>query len=242
MWQRTKQRLSNIWRRILLIDWSGLIMAVLKTVKKEDQTIDPKYIVIKPRALSDHNMLRGVAALRAVLAFVPPAAIAVPILSLGEVGFKIWKRVALGVAYDSIKFPPIDPNIMRMNIQLDEELNKHYGQLALSQNWNSEAIQELEAVYNDFSFITSQELLQAKYSQVDTEYIKNACLRNSQLLEENLYEIEQEIQKVSQRPEVDTNLRDALEALKKLFPAMRDWSMFNSEGFDEIMEILDTIF
>ena len=242
MWWPTKQQLSDTWRRILLINWSGLIFSVLKTVKKEDQTVDPKYIAIKPRVLSDHNMLRGVAALRAVLAFVPPAAIAVPILSLGEVGFKIWKRIALGMAYDSIKFPPIDPNVMRMGIQLDEELNKHYGELALGHNWNMETIQELEAVYNDFSFITSQELLQAKYPQVDTEYIKNACLRNRDLLEENLYEIEQEIQKVSQRPEVDTNLRDALEALKKLFPAMRDWSMFNSKGFDEIMDILDTIF
>lgn len=225
----------------MLIDWSGAILAILKAVRKEDHKIDPKYIVIKPRILSDDNILRGVSALKAVLTFVPPAAIAVPILSLGEVGFNIWKRISLAREYDDIKFPPIDPNVMRLQIQLDEELNKHYRFLCDESNWNDETIAELEKVFNDFSFITSLELLQAKYPHVDGEYIKNRCVRNREILQANLYEIEQEIKKVSQRPEVQGNLHAALEALKQLFPAMRDWALFNSEGFDEIVEIIDLV-
>ncbi len=73
----------------MCIDWSGAILAILKAVKKDKQKVDPKYIVIKPRVLSDDNILRGVSALRAVLAFVPPAAIAVPVLGLGVMGFNI---------------------------------------------------------------------------------------------------------------------------------------------------------
>ena len=72
----------------MFVDWSGVILAILRVVKKEKHKVDPKYIVIKPRMLSDDNILKGVAALRAVLAFVPPAAIAVPVLSLGEMGFQ----------------------------------------------------------------------------------------------------------------------------------------------------------
>jgi len=226
----------------LLIDWSGLILSVLKTFKKEDRKIDPKYIAIKPRILSDHNILRGVAALRAVLAFIPPAAIASPVLGLGEVGFKIWKKIALSGEYDSLLYPPPDPNVIRMKFELDEELNKHYGDLILAHNWNGKTISELEVIYNDFSFMTSKELLQSKYPHVDSDYIINVCNQNRQMLDESIYEIEQEIIRASQRAEVDTNLRDALEALKTIFPVMRDWSLFNSEGFDELMEILDTLF
>ena len=67
------------------IDWLGAALEILKATKKEDQKLDPKYIVIKPRILSDDSILRGVSALRTVLTFIPPAAIAVPVLSLGEV-------------------------------------------------------------------------------------------------------------------------------------------------------------
>lgn len=224
-----------------MIDWSGAIFAILKAVKKEDHKIDPKYIVIKPRVLSDDNIMKGVAALKAVLTFVPPAAIAVPVLSLGEVGFNIWKRISLAREYDDIKFPPVDPNVMRLHIKLDTELNKHYGHLTAESNWNNENISELEKVFNDFSFITSLELMQAKYPHVDEEYIKNRCMRNREILQANLYQIEQEIRKVSHRPEVQGNLHAGLEALKNLFPAMRNWSLFNSQGFKEILEIIDLI-
>lgn len=225
----------------MMVDWSGAILAILKAVKKENHRVDPKYIAIKPRMLSDDNILRGVSALKAVLAFVPPAAIAVPVLSLGEVGFNIWKRISLAREYDDIAFPPIDPNVMRLQIEMDEELNKHYGYLCSEHNWNDETIAELEKVFNDFSFITSMELLRAKYPHVDGEYIKNRCVRNKEILQANLYEIEQEIKKVSHRPEVQGNLHAALEALKQLFPSMRDWSLFNSEGFNELMEIIDLV-
>lgn len=226
----------------MFVDWSGAILAIVRVLKKEKHKVDPKYIVIKPRMLSDDNILKGVAALRAVLAFVPPAAIAVPVLSLGEMGFQIWKRIALAKEYDQIKFPPIDPNIMRLHFQMDKELNKHYGHLCAEHNWNDETISELEAVFNDLSYITSLEFMQGKYPHMDGEYLKNRCVRNKEILQANLYEIEQEIQKVSHRPEIKANLREGLEALKSLFPAMRDWSLFNSEGFDEILDIIDTVF
>lgn len=224
-----------------MVDWSGAILAILRAVKKEQYRVDPKFIVVKPRTLSDDNILRGVAALRAVLAFVPQTAIAVPVLSLGEMGFNLWKRISLARDYDQIKFPPIDPNVMRLQIQMDKELNKHYGYLAAEHNWNEETISELEEVFNDFSYITSFELLQAKYPHVAEEYVKTRCVRNREILQANLYEIEQEIQKVSHKPEIKANLQDALEALKQLFPAMRDWSLFNSEGFQELVEIIDTV-
>ena len=224
-----------------MVNWSGAILSILKAARKEDSKVDEKYIVIKPRLLSDENIWRGVAALKAVLAFVPPAAVAVPVLSLGEIGFNLWKRISLAREYDRVKFPPIDPNVMRFNIELDEELKKHYGELIMEHNWNEEAIAELAKVYNDFSFITSFELLRAKYPHIHADYIKARCSHNRDLLQVNLYLIEQEIQKVSHRPEINANVREALEALKKLFPVMRDWSLFSSEGFDEIVEIIDTI-
>lgn len=226
----------------MLVDWSGLILAILRVVKKEKHKVDPKYIVIKPRTLSDDNILKGVSALRAVLAFIPPAAIAAPILSLGEMGFQIWKRISLARDYDQIKFPPIDPNVMRLQFEMDEELSKHYGYLCAENNWTSETISELEKIYNDFSYITSLEMMQGKYPQVDEEYLKTRCTRNRDVLQANLHVIEQEIQKISHRPEIKANLAESLDALKTLFPAMRDWSLFNSDGFNEILEIVDTVF
>ncbi len=224
-----------------MVDLIGAALAILKAAKRENSEVDKKYIVVKPRILSDHNLLRGVAALKAVVAFIPPASVAAPLLSLGEVGFQIWKRIALAQEYDQIKFPPIDPNVLRVSVELDEELKKHYGELTLTHNWNAEAIGELEKVYNDFSFITSAELLQAKYPQVDQEYIQGRCVHNRDILQANLSQIEQEIQKVSHRPEINANIQAAVEALREVFPAMRDWSLFNSDGFDEVVELIDTI-
>jgi hypothetical protein len=240
-WTKVKQVLATIWRKLRLADVIGAALAILKAAKREGSEIDKKYIVVKPRILSDHNLLRGVAALKAVLAFVPPASVAVPVLSLGEVGFQIWKRIALAREYDQIKFPPIDPNVLRVSVELDEELKTHYGELILTHNWNEEAVGELEKVYNDFSFITSFELLRAKYPHVDEEYIKGRCSHNRDILQANLYQIEQEIQKVSHRPEINANVQAAVEALREIFPAMRDWSLFNSDGFDELVELIDTV-
>ncbi len=87
IWIKVKKALTSVWRKLRLIDWIGAVLALLKAAKKEDSDIDKKYIVVKPRILSDANLLRGVSALKAVLAFIPPTSLAVPVLSLGEVGF-----------------------------------------------------------------------------------------------------------------------------------------------------------
>lgn len=225
----------------MVVDWSGSVLSILRALRKEDYHVDPKYIAIKPRALSDDNIFRGVAALRAVLGVIPATALAAPVLSLGEMGFNLWKHVSLSKEYAQIKFPPIDPNVMRLQIRLDEELSKHYGHLTAEHNWDNKTIAELEKIFNDFSYITDLELLRAKYPHVDKEYLRNRCMRNKDLLQTNLSHIEQEIQKVSHQPEIRHNIRQALEALKNLFPAMRDWALFNSEGFQEIVEIIDTV-
>ncbi len=64
LWNKIKRILALIWRRLKLVDWIGAALAILKAAKKEDLHIDPKYIVIKPRILSDENYLRGVSLLR----------------------------------------------------------------------------------------------------------------------------------------------------------------------------------
>lgn len=238
---RAKARVQEIWRRVALIDWSGLILSVIRAARTEDQSVDPKFLVIKPRVLSDDNVLRGVAVLRAVLAFVPAATIAAPLLGLGETGFLIWKRIALGREWDELVFPPADPNIMRISVELDSELNKHFGNLILQHNWDSDAIADLEKIYNDFWFITDAEMLRAKYPQVDFTYIQACCSRNKDVLQNELSTIEQAIKQNSQGAVVDTNIKEAIDALKELFPAMRDWSLFNSEGFDELVDIIDTV-
>lgn len=234
-------KLKSIWRRIRLVDWAGAVLAILKASKKKDLKVDAKYIVIKPRILSDDNLLRGVAALKAVVAFIPPAAVAAPILGLGEMGFNLWKRISLSQEYDRIKFPPIDPNVLRLSVEFDEELGKHYRELLTDENWNEENIARLEKIFNDFSFITDWEMLRAKYPHIDENYIKTRCRHNESILHAKLSVIEQEIQKVSHSPEIDHNVQKALESLKELFPAMRNWALFNSEGFDELIQIIDTV-
>lgn len=224
-----------------MVDWSGLILSVIKAARTEDQSVDPKFLVIKPSILSDHNLIRGVSVLRAVLSFVPAASIAAPLLALGETGFLIWKRIALGKEWDELVFPPVDPNIMRISVELDVELKKHFGHLILQHNWNSEAISDLEKVYNDFWFITDAEMLRAKYPNVRFDYISYCCARNKDVLQNELSIIEQEIKKNSQGAVIDHNVKEAIDALKEIFPTMRNWALFNSEGFDELIDIIDTV-
>ncbi len=240
---RIQQTLSNIWRRLKLIDWIGAILAIIKAARKEDLKVDEKYIVIKPRILSDENYLRGVSALKAALIFMPfpGSQIAGPVLALGEVGFKLWKRISLSREYDQLRFPPVDPNMLRFFIQLDSELAKNYGELTTPQNWSSEAIQELEPIFNDLSFLTDFEMLRAKYPHLNHEYLKQRASENLATLRGNLDSIEQALLRVSQSPETNANIRGAFESLRDLFPVMNDWALFNSEGFDEIIEIIDTI-
>lgn len=239
LWTRIKDFFRKVWEMISLVDWSAFITATFRAVKAEDKKIDPKYIVIKPRVLSDHNLWRGVACLRVVLSFIPATAILSPILTLGEMGFNIWKHIALTVELAHVKFPPIAPNTMRVSIQIDPELNKHYGHLTATHNWNDQTLRQLEVMYNDFSFITNWELLKAKYPHVDEEYIKSRCIENRDTLQESINQIEQVIKEHSHIPEVNHNIKEALEALKQLFPSMRDWALFNSEGFNEMIEAID---
>ncbi len=225
-----------------MIDWVSIGLSILKAAKKEDMLVDSKYIVVKPRILSDENYLRGVSVLRGVLTLIPPAAIASPILGLGAMGFKIWKRIALNTEYDALQYPPVDPNMLRLSIVMDTELKKHYGHLVLDDNWNMDVISELEAVYNDFQFITDSQILQAKYPHISDKYIVDKTMFNKHTLQTKLTQIEQGLVQVSNSPEIEHNIREAFELLKELFPAMNDWSLFNSEGFDQITEILDTLF
>jgi hypothetical protein len=242
MWDKAKKFFREFYRRLSLIDWIGAALAILKASKKEDMRVDPKYIVIKPRILSDENYLRGVSVLRGVLTLIPPAAIAAPVLGLGAMGFKIWKRIALNTEYDALQYPPVDPNMLRLSIEMDTELKKHYGHLILAHNWDMAAVEELEAVYNDFQFITDGQLLQAKYPDISEEYVMNRTMTNKHNLQMKLSQIEQGLIQVSNSPEIEHNIREAFEFIKELFPAMNDWSLFNSEGFDDVLEILDTLF
>lgn len=218
-----------------------VVSAIVKAFKKEDTKVDKKYIVVKPRILSDENILRGISALKAVLTFIPPATMVVPILGLGEVGFNIWKHIALSSEYDTIKFPPMDPNVLKVLISVDQEFKKHYTNLIEKEHWSEENIEELEQVYNDFSFITNFKLLRAKYPNFNEDYIQTKCNNNKNILQMNLSHIEQEIQKVSHTPEIEYNIQTALDALKNIFPAMRDWALFNSKGFNELINLIDII-
>ncbi len=240
---RLRTVLRNLWRRFKLIDWLGAALAILKAAKKDKLEVDKKYIIIKPRNLSDENMLRGVSALKTVLAFtpVPGAAVAAPILGLGAMGFKLWKRISLSRDYDQLLYPPTDPNMLRFFIQLDSELKKHYGDLIEDARWGPEAIQELEPMFNDISFLTDFKILRAKYPHINHNYLKKRATENRSSLQSNLDKIEQELLKVSQTPETNANIRGAFESLRELFPVMNDWALFNSDGFDEVVEIIDTI-
>ena len=225
-----------------MIDFIGAALAILKGAKKEDLYTDPKYIVVRPRILSDENYLRGVSVLRGVLTLIPPVAIAAPILGLGSMGFKIWKKIALNAEYDGLEYPPVDPNMLRLSIEMDPELKTQYGYLILSHNWTDEVINELEVIFNDFQFITDAQTLRAKYPHISDDYIKQRAMINHHNMQERLSQIEQGLRKVSHTPEIDHNIREAFETLKELFPAMNDWALFNTEGFDDVVEILDTLF
>jgi len=225
-----------------LVNWVGAAFAIVGALRKEDVRVNPKYIVVKPRKLSDHNLLRGVSGLRAILYFIPPVAILAPVLGLGQMGFKVWKRFALDEAYDRIQFPPMDPNMLRLSIELDPELSKHYGELVKEHNWSEEVLVELEGIYNDFQFLTDFEMLRAKYPHVDEEYVRNKALINKHNMQENLTAIEQGLLQVSHTPEINHNIREAFENIRELFPVMQDWALFNSDGFNDVVEILDTLF
>ncbi len=242
MWDKTKDFLIRAYGRLKLIDWLSAAFSILKASKKEDRKVNDKYIVIKPRILSDENYLRGVSVLRGVLGMVPHTAIASPILGLGVMGFKVWKRIALSAEFNQLEYPPMDPNMLRVSIEMDAELKKHYGQLILSENWSDESISELEKVFNDFQFITDFQMLRVKYPSISEKYIRSRVITNKEILQTNLSAIEQRLLQVSHSAEMDRNIKEAFGMLREIFPAMNDWALFNSEGFKDILELLDTVF
>ena len=224
-----------------MIDWAGAFLSVLGAVSSSDKGIDPKYLAIKPRILSDDNILKGVAALRAVLTFIPPAALASPILGLGTTAFQIWKRIALMKEWDEVAYPPTDPNVMRLFVDLDPVLHAHFGDLTAPNNWDDRAISELEVVYHDFSFLTNADILKAKYPDIDPNYIETCVGKNKDLMQQNINAIEQVLVQAKQNPKVDAKLREALECLKDLFPAMKDWAFLSSDTFNEVLDMIDTV-
>jgi hypothetical protein len=84
-------------------------------------------------------------------------------------------------------------------------------------------------------------MLRAKYPHLDHKYLKARAEENLVTLQANLDVIEQALLQVSQSPETNANIRGAFESLKGMFPAMNDWALFNSEGFDDVIGIIDTI-
>jgi hypothetical protein len=237
-----KKFFAELWRRLKLVDFIGAALAILKAARKQGLEVDPKLIVVKPRILSDENLLRAVSAVKAALVLYPPAAvIGGAALGLGEMGFKIWKRISLSRDYDELAFPPVDPNMLRLSIEMDQELKRHYGTLAEEAGRDDEALSELEAVYNDFQFITDPQMLKAKYPQVDSEYIEKQAASNRKAMGRQLDVLEQSLLAHSMPPEVEHNIRDAFGYVRDLFPVMNDWALFNSDGFDDLLEIVDTI-
>lgn len=225
--------LSKLLRRLRLVDWYSVASSLLKTLKKDEPEVDPKYLAIKPKVLSDANMLRGLAALRTVLAFIPPAHLAADVLTLGDTGFKIWKALALRKEYDHLEFPPVGYNTALFSIRNNQVLKSCFPDLSDKDF--------LFSIYNDFSFITDPQVLGIKYPQVPGDYVAQVCSKNLSLLGVSIEGIEQKIISYGQAPEVDANLREALEALKGIFPALRDWSLLSSEKFDEVLDIIDAI-
>jgi hypothetical protein len=84
-------------------------------------------------------------------------------------------------------------------------------------------------------------MLKSKYPQLDTSYLKRRAAYNKGVLKSNLNTIEQALAATATSPEMEHKVREGIECLKDVFPAMNDWALFNSDGFDEVIEIIDTI-
>lgn len=218
------------------IDWSTVVLSLLKTMKKDAVEINPEHLVIKPRLFDDDNQLKALAALRTVLAFIPSIQLASSVLGLGETGFKIWKAIALRKDYSYLTLPVLGVNSLSFIVENDPVLAENFSYLIEEKHWA-----ELQRIYEDFSFITESTILREKYPKVPITYIEERVRINQALLGKSLDKIEQEILKKKSVPEIDANLRGALEALKEIFPSMRNWALVSSERFDEVVEIIDTL-
>lgn len=238
-----KNYVRLFWGKLLMVDWSAIILTIIKSIKTEDRKVDEKYIIIKPKILSDANYLKGISVLKAAVSFIPAPgiALAAPLLSLGTAGLNIWKRFQLSADFDQLKIPLVNPNTLYLHFSLDSELKNSYSNLLKPENWNESSIEKLERIYNDLNYITESVLLISKYPNLKREYLEKRALENKQSLQKTLMILEQELIKVAPDSKTEQNVREAFESLKIIFPVLNDWSLFNSEGFNEVIDIIDTI-
>lgn len=217
-----------------MVDWLKVALTLFRLTKKEEPVIAPEHIEVEQRTFSDENLLKGLGALRTVLSFIPPAQIVPAALTLGEVGFKVWKMVALRKEYEVFAVPPMGLNTLSYRLTSDPVLNEHFGHLVEKNDWGT-----AKQVVHDFMYSTDADLLQEKYPQLEREYLENICHKNQAILGNGLELLERQLVKHRHIPEVDQNLAEAVEALKVVFPKLRNTALLKSGGFDQVVEILD---
>ena len=232
---------QEIWRKAKMIDWLGAVSALVGAAKGKKNKVDSKYLYFKPRILSDDNYMRAVSGIKGVMTFLPfpGMQIAGPVLGLGQMGFKLWKRIALSKEFDQLQFPLANPNTLHLHFSFDPELKNNYQ--AYLDDWGDASIQKLQEVYNDLLFMTNPQILKAKYPNLSPTYLEKAAAKNHTILQGNIDQLEQEYLKVSHSPQIDHNIGKLFEYLRELFPALNDWALFNSDAFDEAVDIIDTV-
>ncbi len=224
-----------------MIDWIGAASAFIGAAKGKSKKVDSKYLYLKPRILSDENYMRAVSGIKGIMTFLPfpGMQIAGPVLGLGQMGFKLWKRIALSKEFDQLQFPLVNPNTLHLHFSFDPELKKNYG--AFLDDWGEESIQKLQEVYNDIHYMTNPKILKAKYPTLSQAYLDKAAAKNHTILQGNIDQLEQEYRKVSHSPQIDHKIGKLFEYLRELFPALNDWALFNSDAFNEAVDVIDTI-
>lgn len=223
------------------VDWSSIVVGVATAIKGSPSKTADGYMIIKPAILSDANILTAVSILRLVLSAipVPGVALASPLLGLGTVGFDLWKRMAFSKAYDQLKIPPVDPNILKVFFLTTPALKAAYIDMLTIAEVSEENIEKLEKVYNDISFITNADFLVAKYPNIDAGFLRARAKRNLTVMQINIEQIEQAVLQKSNTPETHADAKKAFGLVKELFPAMSDWSLLKSDGFKNIVSIID---
>jgi len=229
--------------KVTQVDWSSIVTGVANAIRGNPLKVDPQYMVIKPAILSDTNVSRVVTLVRTVLSFIPNpvGTIAGPLIGLGQVGFNIWKHIAFSSQYDELSIPPADPNIVRVFFMSNPVLAALYGAKAADPNLNEVGLEDLEAVYNDLTFMTDSGLLKAKYPLINEVYLQEQASANLVILNNNLTAIQQGLIKVSNSPETQIDVGTAFNVLLDVFPAMNNWSMFSSDGSREVLALISAV-
>ncbi len=224
-----------------MIDWIRVLSSLIGAAKGKAQKVDSKYLYLKPRILSDENYMRAVSGIKGVMTFLPfpGMQIAGPVLGLGQMGFKLWKRIALSKEFDQLQFPLVNPNTLHLHFSFDPELKQHYG--VYLDNWDEASILKLQGVYNDLLYMTNPQILKAKYPKIDSTYLEKAAAKNHTVLQGNIDQLEQEYKKVSHSPQIDHKIGKLFEYLRELFPALNDWALFNNSTFKEAIKVIDTV-